>query len=285
VKQRAFIYGTPIGHSISPAIHNAAFAAVGRDVTYEARDVAAINLTAAIHDLRQSDVIGCNITVPHKVAVLSLVDEVAEAARVIGAANTIHNRAGRLWATNTDVDGFARSLAEAGWSARGAHVLILGSGGAARAVSYALLRDGAERILLANRTPDRASRLAEHLQSHFVGRRVEPMPLADLAPRDAADCQIVVNTTTVGLHGEASPLEDWQLPAGAMVVDLIYNPPCTPLLQAAKRRGLPTLNGLAMLVYQAAEAWRIWTGQEPPIEIMACAAHSVLQPDTAGAER
>jgi shikimate dehydrogenase len=274
--QNAYVVGCPIAHSISPAIHNAAFRDRGLPVTYSAREVEPRDLPQAIGRLRADDVIGANITVPHKEAVLSHVDEIDDEALTIGAANTIHNLKGRLRAANTDAIGFLRSLVEAGVEVGGADVLLLGAGGSARAVGHALLGAGAARLVVANRGVDRAERLAADLENRFPKSAIEICSLATAARGDFKHCSLVVNTTTVGLATDETPLPRQALPSSGAVVDLIYDPPRTRLLRIAGEAGLRTLNGLPMLVHQAAASWEIWMRQPAPIEVMWTAARSAL---------
>jgi shikimate dehydrogenase len=276
LNRRAHIFGYPIAHSISPQIHNAAFAAAGLAVHYSAREVAPADLPAAILDLRSAEVVGANLTVPHKVAVLALVDQVDEAVHLIGAANTVHQIGGQLRASNTDAPGFARSLVEAGITVGGRSAVLLGAGGSARAVAQALLGAGLQRLVIANRHLERAVRLAADCAERFPAARLEPRPLGELTAAELARLHLVVNTTTVGLHGNATPLTAQLLPAKAVVVDIIYNPPRTRLLREAEAAGLRTLNGLPMLVHQAAIAWETWMGQDAPLAAMWSAARAAL---------
>jgi shikimate dehydrogenase len=276
LSRRAFIFGFPIGHSISPRIHNAAFAAAGLDVVYAARAVAPADLAGAVQELRSADVVGANLTVPHKEQVLGLVDEVANEVRLIGAANTIHQVDGRLLASNTDAPGFARSLVEADILVSGASAILLGAGGSARAVAQALLGAGLGRLVIANRHVARAERLAADCVERFPAARLEHCALAELDASRLEGAGLVVNTTTVGLHGDETPLEVRTLAAGTAVVDIIYNPPRTRLLREAAAAGLPTLNGLPMLVHQAAIAWETWMGQPAPLDAMWTAARAAL---------
>ena len=273
--RRAFLFGDPVAHSISPAIHNSAFEARGLDIRYEALRVPAAELPAYVNMLREADVVGTNVTLPHKEAVFALVDDVDAIARDIGAVNTVHNRGGRLWATNTDAVGFTRSLAEAGFDIRGRPALLLGAGGSARAVAEALLRTGVARLTIANRTPDRAARLASALAARH-SQPILAVALEQVAAVEMPASTVVVNTTSLGLARDESPLEKNLLPAAGMVVDIIYNPPRTRLLWDAEAAGLPTLNGLGMLIHQAAAAWELWTGQSAPIGIMTEAAERAL---------
>lgn len=273
---RAFVLGHPISHSISPAIHNAAFELLGLPVRYGAWDVTDDELPGAVIEVRGPDVLGANVTVPHKERVIPLLDRIDPAAEVIGAVNTLYKRDGQLRGDNTDAAGFLRSVLEVGFGPRGASVLVLGAGGSARAVCHALLGAGVASIVIANRTLPRAEALARHLRSRHPAARVEPMALDGVTGSAVRDVDLLVNTTTVGMHEEASPLPAGLLPRGALMVDIIYNPPRTTLLRQAEAAGLRTLNGLPMLVYQAAAAFETWTGQSAPVAAMFAAARAAL---------
>jgi shikimate dehydrogenase len=277
--RKAFLLGSPVAHSLSPAIHNAAFSAVGLSLRYEAREVSAGALAEVVDGLRDPNTVGANVTVPHKQAVLGLVDQLDPTAEMIGAVNTIVNRSGRLWATNTDSVGFSRAIQEAGIHVRGREVLLLGAGGSARAVAHALLRDETSSLLIANRHEQRAADLAAELRRSYPEQAVGSLALAQLNAEHLAGANVVVNTTTVGLNDDRSPLGSRRLPAGATVVDIIYNPPRTRLLRDAEQAGLLTLNGLGMLVHQAAAAWELWTGQDAPLEQMWSAARRAIGPE------
>jgi shikimate dehydrogenase len=276
VVQRVGVVGFPIGHSISPAIHQAAFDALGIPARYERWEVAPADLPAWVAALRAPQTLGANVTVPHKEAVVPLLDALSPTARAIGAVNTIVHRDGQLYGDNTDAAGFLRALDEVGGVPRGAPAVLLGAGGAARAVAYALLQAGIGALAIFNRHAERARALAVALQAH-AQVPVEGFPLD--APQRAerlARCALLVNTTSVGLHGDERLLPPAEVPAHALVVDIIYNPPQTPLLADAERRGARTLNGLPMLVYQAALAFECWTGHQPPLERMFAAARAAL---------
>jgi shikimate dehydrogenase len=275
VTRRAYLFGDPVGHSLSPAIHNSAFAASGMDVRYEALRVPARELRRYVEMLREPDVVGTNVTLPHKEAVFALVDDVDQLARDIGAVNTVHNRGGTLLATNTDAVGFSRSLAEAGFDLAGRPAVMLGAGGSARAVAEALLRGAATSLVIANRTLERAERLVSELRARH-GQPLEAVQLGDLTSSAIPPDAVVVNTTSVGLSGDDSPLDVSLLPTRGLVVDIIYNPPRTRLLREADAAGVKTLSGLGMLVHQAAAAWEIWTGQSAPIAVMTAAAERAL---------
>ncbi|MDP3062914.1 MAG: shikimate dehydrogenase [Chloroflexota bacterium] len=281
------IIGYPLGHSLSPVFQQAALDALRLDVRYERWETPPETLVERLRSLRQPDVLGANVTVPHKEAVIPLLDSVDEWARTVGAVNTIVNRDGSLTGYNTDSYGFLQGLAEASFDPRGVAVLLLGAGGAARGVALALAREGVASIAIANRTVERAQALAETVARH--GPRTEALPLDGAALREAAlRSQLIVNTTTLGmLHsaGEsasprlgpgASPLLAAWIPASALVYDLVYNPLETPLLREAKRAGARTQGGLAMLLHQGIAAFVLWTGRDAPVEVMRGALRQAL---------
>ena len=272
--RRAYLLAHPAGHSLSPRMHGAAFEVLGLEATYEALDVPPARLAEVVAGLRlDPDFLGANVTTPHKLAVLVLLDELTEAARAVGAVNTVVPRGGRLVGDNTDVAGFAASLVGAGFRAGGGHAVLLGAGGAANAVAYALARLGVPTVV-ASRRAEAAAELVAALRP--VARGLEAVAAADL-PRALAGAALLVNATTVGMAGGPAPgelplgVDVGLLPPGALVNDLVYNPRVTPLLAAAKARGLATLDGLPMLVEQGAASLRLWTGLEPPLEAMRAA--------------
>lgn len=254
------VIGHPIAHSLSPRLHAAALAAAGRRGAYAAYDVAPADLGAAVRGLAALGFRGANVTVPHKEAVLACCDEVDGSAAAVGAANTLRFAGGRVRAFNTDGAGFLAALADAvpGWSASGRAAWILGAGGAARAVAFALREAGAARIRIVNRTPARAGALMAAL-----GAAAAPdleLEMADL----------LVNCTTVGMApgGAASPFADFAaLPPPCVVYDLVYRPQRTAFLRAARAQGLRAVGGLGMLAHQAALAYGIWFG--PPVPLAA----------------
>lgn len=250
----------PAGHTRSPALHNAAFQSMGIDALYLAFDVKPEALAAALAGARALPIRQLAVSIPHKVAVLEHLDEVDATARIIGAVNTVTWREGRLVGSNTDWIGAVRAL-ERESSLEGRRAVVIGAGGTARATVYGLLSKGA-RVTVLNRTPERARRLAQELGASAAG------PLQDL-PR--VPCEILVNTTSVGLRSDASPVEGRALPRDAVVMDAVYEPEQTRLLRDAAERGARTVPGKWMLVHQAAEQFRLWTGLEPPIEAMAAA--------------
>ena len=276
------IIGYPIRHSISPVFQQAALDHHSLDATYQAWEVEPHSLPEFINGLRSPDTLGINVTVPHKEAVMSHLDQIDDWATMAGAVNTIINEGGKLIGHNTDGSGFIKALEEHGhFSPEGCSVLIIGAGGSAKAVALALARRGVAAITIANRTLRRAQGLAELVRKH--GPRVEAIPLVppeDALAQAAATCDLLVNCTTIGMkHGpdeESSPIPAQLILSGALVYDLVYNPPETPLLREAARSGAATLGGLPMLVYQGAASFEFWTGKPAPVEVMLKAAKAAL---------
>jgi shikimate dehydrogenase len=260
--KRLAVLGHPVAHSRSPAMHNAALAALGLDGewSYEAIDLAPDKLEPRVRAMAGEGFAGANITVPHKGAALSLADTLSETAREIGAANTLSFEGGEICADNTDAQGLLDALPG---SPEGRRVLVLGAGGAARAAVWALVREGA-RVDVWNRTALRAEHLCEELGG---------MPVTS---PDQVACELIVNTSAVGLHGENPfaelPLDPALFVAGQIVVDLVYGEGPSPLLVAAGRAGAITVDGIEVLVCQGALSLSLWTGLEPPLDTMRAAA-------------
>jgi len=250
----------PAGHTRSPAMHNAAFAHAGIDAVYLAFDVPPTRLGAAVAGARALGVRQLAISIPHKEAVGAHLDEVDETARRIGAVNTVTWRDGRLVGSNTDWLGVVRAL-ESVRPLAGARAVVLGAGGAARAAVYGLLARGA-RVVVLNRTPERARALAAELGADGAG---------ELAALRAHRCDVIVNTTSVGLGEDRSPVDPEAIAAGTLVLDAVYAPERTCLLRDAEARGARPIGGKWWLVHQAAEQFRLWTGLDAPFETMAAA--------------
>lgn len=267
---RLGLIGDRVEHSVSPAVQQSALDVLGLPARYELWPTAAADLLARITELRAPNILGANVTVPHKLAVMDLLDEVSPLARRVGAVNTIVHREGRLLGDNTDVPGFAAALREVTADGARRPALILGAGGAARAVALALAEGGGTAVTVANRDPARAGRLAADLAPTPI--RIVGVDEATLAAA-LAGVTLVVNATSVGWHGQETPLPLGlldALPADALVVDLTYRE--TALLAAARTRGLATLDGLAMLVHQGARSFELWTGRPAPLAVMMAAA-------------
>lgn len=261
--KRLAVLGHPVAHSRSPAMQNAALADLGlaEEWRYEAIDVAPEDFETRVRAMPGEGFVGANVTVPHKEAALALADLPSEAAREIGAANTLSFEDGEIRADNTDAQGLLDALPG---SPREQRALVLGAGGAARAVVWALLREQAE-VNVWNRTAERAERLCAEL-----GGRPAPAP-------EQADYELIVNTSAAGLHGEDPfaelPLDPGGFAAGQVVVDLVYGSQPSPLLGAAAAAGATVVDGIEFLVRQGARSLALWTGCEPPLEVMRRAAH------------
>lgn len=267
------LLGHPVGHSRSPAIHTAAIEALGLDAAYLAFDVAPDALGDAVAGLRALGARGANLTVPHKQAVIPLLDAVEPSAAAIGAVNTIVRDGARLVGANTDAPGLVRSLADAGFDTAGAHVLVVGAGGAARAAAVGLAEAGAAHVTVAARRLDAAEALAGSLAVPAPVRAVELGAL----PLGQVDLLVQATSATMGLDaddGFARALGLERLPDHATVIDLVYAPLETTVLRAARARGLRAVDGLGMLVWQAALAFERWLGVAPPIAAMRAAALS-----------
>ncbi|MCD9623208.1 shikimate dehydrogenase [Rhabdothermincola salaria] len=270
----AAVIGEPVGHSRSPAIMNAAFAATGLDWVYVAFEVPAGAVPAALGGMRAFGIGGLSVTMPHKEAAAGAVDELSDDARRLGAVNCVVNDDGTLRGHNTDGAGFVAALvAETGVSPAGLPCVVLGAGGAARSVVLALSRAGADQVTVVNRTSSRAERAAA-----LAGDRGRVVAPAD-APPVLAEAGLVVNATSVGMGegaGGATPFDPEVLHEGQLVADLVYQPLVTPLLAEAGRRGATPVDGLGMLVHQAAVAFELWTGTPAPVADMAAAARASL---------
>ncbi len=266
---RLGIIGHPVAHSLSPAIQGAALRAAGVDATYERWDTPLDALPARIAALRAPDCLGANVTIPHKQNVLVLLDEVAPLAAGIGAVNTVVNDGGRLSGHNTDGGGFVAALREAGFEPGGKRFLLVGAGGAARGIAFALREAGAASIAISNRTAARAGALAAAVGAEAVPFDAPPAPY---------DC--VVNCTSAGMHGSGAedtlPCDPAAAGPATLIVDIVYAPEETPLLRAAREAGLPVLGGLPMLIHQGALAFELWTGRPAPLDAMREAARAAL---------
>ena len=274
--QRLGIIGYPIGHSISPIFQQAALDHLGIDATYEKWEVTPEGVGDFVNGLRVPDSLGINITVPHKQAVIPFLDQVDEWATAAGAVNTIVNHDGHLSGHNTDGPGFLRALlVETGYDPKGTRALVLGAGGAARGILLALARGGVDSMVIANRTLERAETLAKLAKDNGV--KSEAISLSGDALTDAAsDADLIVNCTTVGMsHGpdeHGSPVAAAQIPATAIVNDVVYTPLITPILKEAAAAGATALGGLHMLVYQGVLSFQMWTGVDAPVDVMLAAA-------------
>ncbi len=262
------LLGHPVAHSLSPAMHNAAIEAHGLDLAYVPLPVAPEKLAEAVAGLRAVDFLGANVTIPHKQTIIPLLDEVSDIARRMGAVNTITHRDGKLHGTTTDPEGFLAAFRAAGHDFAGKSVAVLGNGGSARTLAFALaLMSGAARVSLVARAPEKSGRLLAEIRDAAPGFDIASVPISEYGDV-RRNHDIVVNATPVGMHPrvEASPLAEDLLEPGQTVYDIVYNPEETALLRAAKARGCATVGGIGMLVHQGLASFEAWTGIRPSPE-------------------
>lgn len=279
------IIGWPVSHSISPVMQNRAFKEMGLDawcyVPMPVSKYPYIRIKEAVLGLRALGMQGANVTVPYKEAVVPYLERLSDMARAIGAVNTIAiDSEGRLAGFNTDGLGFVRDLQEHDLDPQDLSILILGAGGSARAITYALLDHGCKHITILNRTRTKADDLANSFRSIFKNAIVDTGPLEKDLMMRMLHVDLVVNTTSLGLADTADQMP-WDInvhfSSNHIVYDIIYNPKATMFLQHAAKDGAKTINGLGMLVHQGALAFEIWTGHKPPIQVMKDAAADVLK--------
>jgi len=279
---RLGVFGDPVAHSLSPQMQNAALHACGIPAQYTRFHIRANELRSALRFLRNLDFVGANLTVPHKIAGCAQIDEADESASRIGAINTIRVRDKKLAGSNTDGDGFLRAIrAEFSVDIRDLRVMIIGAaGGTGRAIAWQCALENCERLVLVNRTLEKANALAEQLRPFFVGSRVlgpvarlEATPWDEAAMRaQLADIDLVVNATPLGMNpSDSSPVAARLLAPHQMVFDCVYGPSKTALLRAADEVGARGVNGLSMLLHQGALSFSIWFNREPPMDAMRAA--------------
>jgi shikimate dehydrogenase len=264
------IIGHPVRHSLSPVMQNAALQVCGLNYVYVPFDVVPEGLGAAVTGLKALDVAGFNVTIPHKTSIMQYLDDLDLSADAAGAVNTVKNDCGRLIGSNTDGDGLIRSLAdEFGFNVRGASIALIGAGGAACGAIAALCRAGAGRILIANRTHERAAELVSVLALRFPDTTLSVVSGFKELEECLSNIDLLVNTTSLGMSRDSLPfLQLTCLPRTARVYDMVYAPPVTPLLKEAAGLGLKGANGLGMLAAQGELAFTIWTGITPPTGLM-----------------
>jgi shikimate dehydrogenase len=275
---RLGVFGDPVVHSLSPKIQNAALKHHKIELHYSAFQIAPNELQEALRLTRALDFVGVNLTVPHKIAALAQIDDVDPTAKKIGAINTVAQRGGKLDGFNTDALAFSRAVREEfAVDLRDLRVLVLGAGGAARAIATQCGMEACERLVIANRTLEKANQLAERVREFFVGPRVlgpvarlQTIPWDDAAFRfQIANVDIIVNATPLGLHPtDASPIPARLLTPHLMIYDTTYAPGRTPFVAAGLEAGARAANGLSMLVHQAALSFQTWFGREAPVDIL-----------------
>ncbi|MBU4128597.1 shikimate dehydrogenase [bacterium] len=272
------LIGYPIGHTLSPAMHNRAFEYLDLNYLYLPFPVKESNLKEALRALPALSVVGVNVTLPYKERVLEYLDEVSEEAELTQAVNTILVKDSRLIGYNTDGKGFVTSLKKgAEFNPRDKKVVIIGAGGASRAVSIGLAKEGVEKITLIDIVFNKAQDLASHIAKNISKVEVAAVKEEGLG-KEVREADILINATPLGMKPDDSlPIDPKLLHPNLLVYDLIYNPSKTKLLSEAERIGAKTLNGIGMLLYQGALTFTIWTGREAPIEVMARALKEELK--------
>ena len=272
--QLTALLGSPVSHSLSPAMHNMAFRILGINCVYLCFDVTEDALPAAVEGLRRCGILGFNLTMPDKNRMVSLADELSPAARITGAVNTVVNRNGKLTGHCTDGTGFLRSAAENGWECKGESMTILGAGGAASAIAVQAALDGTRTLTIAarpeSRFHDRTSELIRTLREE-TGCQASLIDISDQQSLRAAirESTLLVNATPVGMEpdtGQSLITDPAFFHRHLTVSDIIYSPRKTRLLELAEAAGCPTFNGMHMLLWQGAEAFRLWTGRDMPVE-------------------
>ncbi len=266
------IFGYPLGHTLSPVMHNAAAHALGLPYRFTAYEVHPDRYEEAVRGASAMGFAGFCVTIPHKVATFSLVDDLSEDARLMGAVNMVtFENDGKLKGHNTDGSGWLRSLQEeTGVSPEGKRCLLLGAGGAARAIAIKLAQTGAAHIEIRNRTAEKAISLAREVKSHFPEIEISGGGLEKLESA-ARGRDIIVNTTSLGMTGDktreaACCLPEQFIPPESICADAVYNPLDTPFLKAARRKGARTVSGIGWLLHQGALGWELWTGTQMPID-------------------
>jgi shikimate dehydrogenase len=266
--KRVVLIGHPVAHSLSGAMQQAAFDALGIDASYELWDRPPIQLADAIGELRTDDFLGANVTIPHKERVVPLVDRLTEEAHATGAVNTITKEGRRLVGHNTDVPGFRVALDRlVGKQKMPRQAVVLGAGGGARAVVYGLITEGFQRIVVFNRHLHRAEGLVKHFTRTAAHMELRAMPWHEsIIEAELAKTRVLVNATSIGLVNDESPVPAEVLPPDLLTLDLIYNR--TRLLRDAEAAGHTVLDGELMLLHQGAAAFTLWTGQPAPLPLM-----------------
>lgn len=272
------LFGQPVAENPTQFMHDRAFEALGLNWRYVTLEVPPANLADAVLGMRAMGFAGANCTIPHKIAVMPRLDRITETAAKIGAVNTIVRQPdGSLLGENTDGKGFIRSVRETGLSLPGVNAVVLGAGGAARAIAVELAAAGAASVRIVNRTADRGADLAAHVaRATGVATAFDPWTEGYRVP---ADTQLLVNATSIALHpsvDEQVPIDFTSVRPGMVACDVIPNPPSTPFLRTAAEAGAATLDGLGMLVYQGAIAFKMWTGEDAPVDVMRSALEEVF---------
>ena len=274
------ILGYPLSHSISPEFQQAALDHHKIKAEFHRWEIKTDELNSFFETIQDANFVGASVTIPYKEQCLDLVDKVSESANLIGAVNCIVNTNNQLVGHNTDGSGFIRALkTKHGFNPHGKKVLLIGAGGAAKAIAYALVQEKINQMTIANRTVTRGDKLAENLKS--IVPKINSIKLERQSLiRPLSDVDLIVNTTSIGMKNgpdpEHSPIPADLIPQNTVINDIVYNPIETPLIKAAKKKNIPTIGGLDMLVYQGIEAFELWTKKHAPETIMYDAAQKAL---------
>ena len=275
------VFGYPVEHTLSPIIHNTAFEYLGLNYVYLPFLINPEDIKSALISIKTLGICGVNLTIPHKETCIPYLDSIDDGANIIGAVNTIKLEKGKLKGFNTDAEGFILSLKnETSFKKpKGKTVFVLGAGGAARAVVYALAREKCGRIIVSNRNIERAEKLVREINKKFPDCKMESVPLGEKSVEGyLQESRLLVNTTSVGLkHGDGILINTNYLHKDLLFYDLIYSPFGTKLLIEAKKRKLEAIDGLGMLIYQAKLAFEIWTGKKPPVKIIQHAVKNFIK--------
>ena len=272
------VIGDPIEHTLSPIMHNAAFEALEIDYFYLAFKVKSAEVEDAIRGIRALSILGLNVTMPHKHAVTKYLDEIDPTGKATGSVNTILNKDGRLLGFNTDGVGALNALEQNGVELRGKKVLLLGAGGAAKAIAYTLSQEADELVIL-NRTPKPAAELADLLKQKFNKKIIADQLSPSTIKENLADSDVLINATSVGMNPNANqtPVAPEWLKPDLAVMDIVYNPIETKLAKDAKAVGAKVVSGVEMLIYQGAASFEIWTACKAPVAVMRKAALNHLR--------
>ena len=259
------VIGDPIDHSLSPNIHNAAFRHLGSEDTYIAYKIPAGELSAGIGALKKIKIAGFNVTIPHKIEMMKFLDEMDTTCKVIGAVNTVLNEDGKLKGYNTDMIGFLDPIKKRNLTIKGSQVMLLGAGGAARAIMTAMVKEKASKITIVNRTMENANKLAEFAKK--IGGNIETVSLQE-ANKLISDHKFIINSTSIGMDNEPSHISTENMNENSIVYDIVYQPMNTDLVKKSKEKGATIIYGYEMLLSQAACSFEIWHKTEAPYDAM-----------------
>jgi len=259
------VIGDPIDHSLSPNIHNAAFRHLKLDHSYIAYKISAGELAAGIDSLKKIKIAGFNVTIPHKIEIMKFLDDMDTTSKVIGAVNTVSNENGKLKGYNTDMIGFLDPIKKKNLTIKDSQVLLLGAGGAARAIVTAMVKEKAGKITIVNRTLENANKLAEFAKK--IGGNVDTVSIQE-ANKLIADYKFIINSTSIGMRNEPSPISTENISKNSIVYDIVYQPINTDLIKKSKENGATIIYGYEMLLSQAACSFEIWHKTEAPYDVM-----------------